>query len=236
MGYNEEYLRGAQWNDPAHGAIPIGISVSPWLGVYAPRLYSYYVGTMTGNDALVAGPSGGGYLYPGLDPDLSAYLAQTKSLLDLDGLKAVWILDNGYAYSPSPLVVDQYVNVLRPSGIFADYFGWTVPNPPATSFDQGVPVVHAVWVDCVANAVGRTELAATTYPSRPAFVFVALNTWTMGFSAAQQVMRDLGPSYVAVRPDRFLGLLKGAGALDAGPPAGPPPGSSSPPPQSYCPP
>ena len=234
VGYNEEYLRSAQWRDPSHGSIPIGISISPWLGVYAPRLYAYYVETMTSNDALMSGPSGGGYLYPGVDPDLSAYLAQTKSLLSLDGLKAVWILDNGYAYSPTPLVVDQYVGALHPSGIFADYFGWTVPNPPAVSFDQGVPIVHAVWGDCVSNAVGRTELAATTYPTRPAFVFVALNTWTMGFSSAKRVMSELGTDYVAVRPDRFLGLLKGAGLLGAGAHPGPPPGSSSPSPSSYC--
>jgi hypothetical protein len=88
----------------------------------------------------------------------------------------------------------------------------------------------------VANAVGRTELAAATYSSRPAFVFVALNTWTMGFASARQVMSELGPNYVAVRPDHFLGLLKGAGPLGAGAPAGPPPGSSSPSPSSYCPP
>ena len=236
MGYTEEYLRSAQWADPARGSIPIGISISPWLGVYAPRLYAHYVGTMTSDDAFVAGPSGGGYMYPGLDPDLGAYLTQTKTLLDLDGLKAAWILDNGYAYSPSPLVVDRYVSALHPSGIFADYFGWVLPNPPAVSFDRGVPVVHAVWGDCVANAVGRTELAATTYPTRPAFVFVALNTWTMGFTAAKEVMRELGPNYVAVRPDRFLGLLKGAGLLGAGASNGPPPGSSSPSPTSYCPP
>ena len=217
VGYDEEFLRGTQWIDPAHGSIPMGISVSPWLGVYAPSLYAYYVRTMTPNDALVSGPSGGGYLYPGLDPNLGAYLAQTRALLALDGLKAVWILDNGYAYSPSPLVVDQYVSALNPSGIFADYFGWTVPNPPAASFDRGVPVVHAVWGDCISNAVGRAELAAAAYPTRPAFVFVALNTWTMGFSSAKQVMSELGPSYVAVRPDRFLGLLKGAG-LGAGAP------------------
>jgi hypothetical protein len=56
----------------------------------------------------------------------------------------------------------------------------------------------------------------------------------MGFSSAKQVMSELGTDYVAVRPDRFLGLLKGAGLLGAASPPGPPPGSSSPPPSSYC--
>ena len=233
VGYNEEYLQGTQWTDPAHGSIPMGISMSPWLGVYAPRIYAHYVQGMTANDALVAGPSGAGYVYPGFDPDLGSYLAQTSNLLGLDGLKAVWILDNGYAYSPSPLVVDRYVTALHPSGIFADYFGWAVPNPPATSFDGGVPVVHAVWGSCIADTLGRIQLAAASYPTRPAFVFVALDTWTMGFSSAKQVMTQLGPGYVAVRPDRFIGLLKGAGLLGTGRPTAPPiPHGSSP--SSYC--
>jgi hypothetical protein len=44
------------------------------------------------------------------------------------------------------------------------------------------------------------EAAAMTYPGRPAFVFVALDTWTMGFTEVRQVMEALGPQYVAVRP------------------------------------
>ena len=234
LGYNEEYLRGSQWVDPARGSLPIGISVSPWLGVYAPRLYDFYVRGLRGTEALVSGPSGGGYLYPGLDPDLESFLAQTKRLFDLDGLRAVWILDNGYAYSPSPVTVDRYVQALHPSGIFADYFGWLVPNPPATSFDRGVPVAHAVWGSCVADTVGRIQLAAATSPTRPAFVFVALNTWAMGSSSAAQVMQELGPGYVAVRPDRFVGLVKGAGLLGSGGPTAPALPHSSQPPSSYC--
>jgi hypothetical protein len=34
----------------------------------------------------------------------------------------------------------------------------------------------------------------------------------MGYSQAAEVMRQLGPSFEAVRPDRFAGLLKGAQA------------------------
>jgi hypothetical protein len=234
VGYNEEFLRSPRWNDPSRGSIPMGFSISPWLGVYAPRLYEYYVKTMTAQDVLVGGPSGGGYVYPGVDPDLGAYLTQTRILLGLDGLKALWILDNGYASSPSPLTIDRYVSALHPPGIFADYFGWIVPNPLATSFDRGVPVVHAVWGSCVSDAVGRVELAAATYPSRPAFVFVALNTWAMGVSSARQVMSELGPHYIAVRPDRFLGLVKGAGLLGAGLPAPLQRPHTTPPPSSYC--
>lgn len=210
VGYNEEYLLQPQWQDPAHGQIPMGISVSPWLDVYAPNLYAHYVQTMTPDDVLVSGPSGGGYVYPGEDPDLASYLAQTRALMDLTGLETPWILDNGYAYSPSPAVIDAYVQALHPPGIFTDYFGWITSNPPAFSFDDGVPVAHAVWGSCVADTVGRVQLTATSTPTRPAFIFVALDTWQMGFSSAMTVMSQLGPGYQVVRPDQFFALLKGA--------------------------
>ena len=110
------------------------------------------------------------------------------------------------------MITQRYAETLRPSVIFTDYGGWTVANPPPVSFSDGVPVVHAVWGDTVANAVARVRASASAYPGRPAFVLVALSTWTMSYGDARQVMDQLnqqGPSYVAVRPDRFVGLIKG---------------------------
>jgi hypothetical protein len=210
VGANEEWLLEHQWADPARGSIPMGISISPRLDLLAPRLYDYFVRTLTPNDVLVTGPSGAGYMYPGFNPDLSAFLDQTRTLMRVAGLRSVWILDNGYGYSPTPQTAQRYADALHPPIIFTDYFGWAFPNPPAVSFASGVPVVHAVWGPDVTTATWRVEGAATTYPGRPAFVFVALNTWTMGFTQARQVMAQLGPSYEAVRPDRFAALLSEA--------------------------
>src|SRR5205823_11626241 len=103
------------------------------------------------------------------------------------------ILDNGYLASPSPLIVARYVRALHPSGIFADYGGWIVPNPPAVSFSGGVPVVHALWGPDVGSTVEKVRLAAASFPGRPAFVAVALITGTMGYPQAREVMRQLGP-------------------------------------------
>ena len=129
-------------------------------------------------------------------------------MMQLTGLRSVWILDNGYAASPTPPIAREYVEALHPSAVFADYGGWIVPNPPAVIFIDGVPVVHALWGPDVGSTVGRIRLAAVGAGSRPAFVLVALSAWTMGFSEAQAVMQRLGPGYRVVRPDRFVGLLK----------------------------
>ena len=218
IGYVEGSLRTRHFDDPARGSIPMGVSISPWLQVYAPQMYGYYVHALSPNDVLVSGPSGAGYVYPTEDPDLDRYLQTTRRLIRLAGLHSVWILDNGYATSPPAVTVERYVEALRPAAIFADYGGYFVPNPPPVSFQGGVPVVHAMWGDAippggedpVAATVRRVRLAAETFPGRPAFVLVALNTWTMGYSQAKAVMQRLGPSYEVVRPDHFAGLLKGA--------------------------
>jgi hypothetical protein len=73
--------------------------------------------------------------------------------------------------------------------------------------------------DTSPSTVSRIKLAAASYPGQPAFVLVALPTWTMGFKSAEQLMQQLGPGFVAIRPDRFVGLIEGAQLLP-GTPAG----------------
>jgi hypothetical protein len=209
LGYDQHSLRTRHWDDPARGSVPMGVSISPWLAVYAPGIYNFYVRSMKSSDVLVAGPSGAGYVYPQLHSDLDGFLALTRRVMDLSGLRAVWILDNGYAASPSPLIAERYVAALRPAAVFADYGGWVIPNPPAVSFSGGVPVVHALWGPDVPSTVEKVRLAAASFPGRPAFVLVALSTWSMGYSQARAVMEQLGPSFEAMRPDRFAGLLVG---------------------------
>jgi hypothetical protein len=213
MGHNEQFLRTHHWDNPdrfAPDAVPVGISISPWLSVDAPRIYDFYVHGLRPNEVLVSGPSGAGYVYPQLHSDLPGYLAMTKTRLDSAGLRAVWVLDNAYVASASPVITKEYADTLRPSAIFTDYGGYVVSNPPSISFSDGVPVVHALWGDSVSTAVARIQASAATSPGRPAFVLVALPTGKMSFGEAKQVIDALGPTYVAVRPDRFVGLIKGA--------------------------
>jgi hypothetical protein len=213
LGHNEHYLRQKHWDDPLRGSIPMGVSISPFLALYAPKLYGWYVRTMTPNDVLVMGPSGAGYTYPSLLPNLDAYLERTHELMDLSGLRAPWILDFGYAASPSPLLVQRYIDALHPSAVFADYGGYVLPNPPAVTYQDGVPVVHALWSQDVGATANQIKVAARTSGTLPGFVLVALSTSRMGFRSAASVMSLLGADYVAVRPDHFAGLIRGSHAV-----------------------
>lgn len=222
LGWDQQRLRVHHWDDPLRGDIPVGVSISPLLATHAPRIYDYYVRTATPNEIFVAGPSGGGYTYPGLNPDLDGYLERTKPLMDLAGLRVPWILDWGYAASPTPETTRRYVEKLDPAAILADYGGWIQPNPPEISFSGDVPVLHAAWGENVENTVSRIRGASFVQLQRQpyAFVFVALVTSSMSYEKAMDVMKRLAEPfqegfdtprpYEAVRPDHLIGLIKHA--------------------------
>lgn len=67
------------WGDPKRGAVPVNWTVSPVLADIGPALLAYYQETATGNDLLIAGPSGAGYTYAGSWPEkaLDAYTELT---------------------------------------------------------------------------------------------------------------------------------------------------------------
>ena len=49
---------------PGAGSVPLGWTISPVLQEAAPTLAAYYARTASPNDALIAGPSGAGYILP----------------------------------------------------------------------------------------------------------------------------------------------------------------------------
>ena len=219
LGWDQQRLRVYHWDDPLRGTIPVGVSISPLLASHAPRIYDYYLRTATQNEVFISGPSGAGYTYPGYQSDLDGYLGRTKPLLDLAGLRAVWILDYGYVASPSPATTARYVEKLNPSAIFADYGGWILPNPPEVAFSGETPVLHAAWGENVNNTVSRIRGSSfQQLQHQPyAFVFVALVTSSMGFKQAHAVMDQLAQPYFGasrpyevVRPDHLIGLIRGA--------------------------
>jgi hypothetical protein len=212
VGTDETVLRTLHWNESARGSIAVGTSMSPWLRVLEPTVYAYYVKTMTPADSFVASPSGGGYAYPSQMPDLAQYLNSAATMMNAAGLHAVWILDNGYVSSPNTATIDQYVKVLHPSIIFTDYTVLPSSNPtepPPLYFVGGTPVIHAIWSVDVQSTVSVIKATAGT-PGRPSFVFIGLSAWSMSYAKAAAIMRQLGPSFQAVTPDTFAGLLRGS--------------------------
>lgn len=216
VSYDQNLLLAHIWPNPDRQKIPLGISVSLQLQHLSPALWDHYVTTAGDQSVLVAAPSGAGYTYPSAMPNLPDFLAETKKLMDSSGLHALWILDNLAVASPSAATADAFADALQPEGLFSDYVSFAgrgvTPNPPAISFagTSKVPMIHDVFAFNVDQAVTQITQTIALSGDGPGFVFVGMVAWQMGPTEALKIMERLGPGYTAVRPDRFIGLVKGA--------------------------
>jgi len=84
---------------------------------------------------------------------------------------------------------------------------------------NGVPVFRAInrppFVLTYAPAARRdaekfmiNEITTWTPPQRPAFLFVFLANWLTNMEMAENIVKALGPNYVAVRPDQLAMLYR----------------------------
>ncbi len=213
------FLLVHQWLSPDRGKYPMGVSISANLASLAPTMYAYYLKTATPNDVFVGGPSGAGYAYPSQMPNLDEYLSLSKQRLDQAGLKSVWILDNGYLSSPSPATISAYKQIVNPEAIFTDYDNFTggyltTPNPPAISFAGSTPVVHDVFGIATGQDINAIRATAQQAGGKPAFVFIGLDTWNSSYAQEAEIIKQLGPGYQVVAPDKFMGLILGARSLN----------------------
>jgi len=84
-------LQQGHWKSHLRGSFPFAWQVAPRLAAdLGPALLEYYYKTLTPNEYIVAGPSGSGYVYPSVMPNLPDFLELTRQDLALTDLRVVW--------------------------------------------------------------------------------------------------------------------------------------------------
>lgn len=213
-GDNLSYLqldRPAKWNDPARGTIPINWTMNPLLATYAPVILSYYQHSATPDDYLISGPSGPGYVYPGLMPAaaFNAYAQHMARMLAQTGIRVPFIQNNAPSQMlPAPLMA-TIENDVAPLGVEA-----FVRGPQTVYLNGKTPVAAARLIHTIAEALSvvRQQVAAWNGRS-PLFVSLYLNTWSLGPSDAVTIASTLGPKYQVVRGDQLMRLIRQAYGL-----------------------
>lgn len=213
LGYDLTLARSLQFTHLGPSSVPIGISTSPLLATHAPAIWNWYLDHLPANAKLVAGPSGSGYFYPSYasDADRARFLAQSRTALDATGLRSTWAINPILTPSPSTADVADLVDAYAPSSLYLDYTP-LAPLSPTVSFADGVPVTR------IAMATKPAEIAQAIMASRalqgtgPRFVSVGLVTWGTNADSAAAALEQFGDDVVAVAPDEFAGLLRGAAA------------------------
>jgi hypothetical protein len=197
------------WDTAERGLAPLNWTVSPLLFDAAPAILRYYQDTATPNDLLIAGPSGAGYAYPAVWPDLRGFARQTGRYAHEIGLPVVNVLNRvrGRDRDLRAREVAAYAREARPVGLLQHWtgrYGMTVVS--------GVPVATSRLVSTVDEC--REVLAgAAAYGSGPRFVSIGLLAWSMGPADVAQVAAALDDRYRVLRADQFFALVRSAYGL-----------------------
>lgn len=208
-GDNLQYCQHAMrrlWDMPERGRTPLNWTVSPLLLDAAPAILAYYRRTATANDLLVVGPSGLGYAYPSVWPDLDAFTRQTGAYARRLGPPVVSVLNRvrGRDRDLSVSHVDAYARDVEPVGILQH---WT--SRTSAGLVGGVPVATGVLVDSQAQC--RRVLARAARGSGPRFVSIGVLAWSMTPADVAAVTAELDDRFVTVRADQFFDLVRTAG-------------------------
>jgi hypothetical protein len=200
----DQHRMAALWRDSVRGSIPIGWTISPSLVQTAPSLATYYMGTATPNDELIAGPSGVGYMYPSDWPQgqLPTFLNLTGELMQTMKLSIIQVLDSGSSQAfVNTGLQTTYVDVLSPFGVKGILSGSGQTQSTWKNI-SGVPVLQNLGLaDSVSKTVSLIKNASAQYLN------VYVMAWTMTPSALQQVVQQLGNQYDIVKPSILLGMI-----------------------------
>jgi hypothetical protein len=199
------------WEDDKRGEVPVGLTVSPLFYKLNPAVLKYFYENATDNDYFVCATSGGGYTYPGMNPEIVEFLSHTKPLLDWCDMRQIWI-NNGYE-AFEPYVSDEVLNAyasekLNLSGIYINYHDFQVEQ---NKLVNGVPAFYSLFVEQKNEVIGKLKSIELTnqHLKQPLFVYIAYNSWNFHYSELSEMMDELDPNiYEILRPDHFSEVFK----------------------------
>ncbi len=222
------------WEQKMRGKVPIGWGICPTQLELTPDVVRYFYETATANDLFVC-MDGLGYVYPdhygtalGRPEDYyGRFLRQTAPYMRRLDQRHLWFLGGSSR-------AEQMAKVLPLDGLFGEY------GVPAERKQTLIGETAALWADVNPWEKPYDEVDAyvqrireRTPVERPAFLFVGTNGFCVGPNEVARILQELGPDYVAVRPDELCHLYRKYrnSGVDANPGPRPPLDLALPPPR-----
>jgi len=211
------------FDDPKHGTVPIGWQLGSTAFDGQPDILDYYYKHARPGDCFVNALTGVGYIHEasyaeGYPPEQRD--AIWKEYLRLSAIYRARI-DASVISTYQEMTPERLASIAAMPGIkgvFSNYgrTDKTTLDNLATEINR-VPVFRAVnqppYVMTFtpssrrdAEAFMIKEITTWTPPHRPAFLFVFLANWLTNMEMAENIVKGLGPRYVAVRPDQLVSL------------------------------
>ncbi len=213
-----EFQSDARWfGSPLRGSFDMGWGIPPVLAQLAPSVMSWYYANAAvgpGRDAFVAGPSGGGYLYPSRYPaaDLQSHVGRLASWMWLADLRVVQILDSDSLTNTA--LWDVYTANVQIDGLvyleYADYSAgagavvWSNGKPvvaPRTKIWAGLPNSDEATVTNLINAAPRDPTSPQGYS------LVSVAAWAESVADVKTVVDGLAADVRVVTPEALVELI-----------------------------
>ncbi|MFD2078207.1 GxGYxY sequence motif-containing protein [Actinopolymorpha cephalotaxi] len=197
------------WDNGDRGTVPTNWTIDPLLADVGPAIYAYYQRTATGNDLLIAGPSGAGYTYPSLWPadKLDYFTKMTGRYMRATGLNVISLFNlvDGPPAPPDERVGASYHEYTPALGLI---LGWEHGNQITTP--GGIPVVgdFARFADVADYHQGLYDHVADWDGDKPRFVAAAIQAWNWTPTQIVSLANSLDDRFEIVRGDAFFDLLR----------------------------
>ncbi|MDG2333580.1 MAG: GxGYxYP family putative glycoside hydrolase [Myxococcota bacterium] len=222
-GDNVQWALGTLQSDtrwfgsPLRGDFDMGWGFPPSLVRLAPSVMHWYydnAASGTGRDAFVAGPSGGGYLYPSLFPraDLEDHVAELAEWMALADLSVVEILDFDSftdtdlwdVYTARPeiegLIYLEYGDHSQPAGKLV----WSNAKPVLS---PGIKLWQGLANSDPASILSRVNGAPRDPTSPLGYTLVIVGVWSHSLADIQGIIDGLAADVRVVAPDTLLELV-----------------------------
>ena len=226
-GDNIQWLSGSlnntnNWSNPDKARLKLGWTISPAFAELAPALYKKYIeNALTSENArnyLVAGPSGAGYYFPGIYPQLAEQNRFMNRMMKKADLNIVNIIDKDGVHNP-----DEYLKQSNVDALFYYSYGgqytkvageikWYKDKPSiggrftlwGNSSDGSAETRNRV-CQSLANTLNSQS---TNINSASGYSLIPVHIWTMNPGDVLNCISKLNPNIRVVSPEEFVWLIR----------------------------
>lgn len=213
------------FDDPQHGAVPIGWQVGPTAADTMPDILDYYYKHARPGDCFMNALSGVGYIHEDIFADNFPPEHREEILREFVRLSGIYRAKIDATIMATfaemrPERMEQIATIRGIKGIVANYgrtHTTTQENLITSAADK--PVFRSINRgpgDLTFTPYGREEaqrfmigeIRKWTPAARPAFLHVFLANWLSQIGMAEKIAKGVGAEYVFVRPDQLLSLYE----------------------------
>jgi hypothetical protein len=205
-------LRGLHdyYGNADRGSFSVGYGISPSLVDLAPSVLRWYYENASAKDHFIAGPSGGGYVFPSrmIPEDLDRFVRNLNTYMGKADLRIAEILDDQDSFNRT----DLWSKYLQQPNIDA-LFHFTAEARGRISWVNDKPVVgqrDVLWdgVTDETTLIRRINSRPARPTSAEGYTLVLVHCWTKSLSDIKTVVDGLDADVEVVTPHEFVDLIR----------------------------